>query len=112
MSGVLDLLRPEIVALSPYSPAHWDPTLVRLHANENPWRSPVDGTRAGLNRYPEPQSAELAAALAALYGVEPTQVTVGRGSDEGIDLLVRAFCAAGRNDIVTCPTDFPWTPRR
>jgi histidinol-phosphate aminotransferase len=106
MSGVLELARPEIVALSPYSPAHWDPALVRLHANENPWRSAADTTRAGLNRYPEPQSSELAAALAALYGVDRSQVTVGRGSDEGIDLLVRAFCAAGRNSIVTCPPTF------
>jgi len=106
MSSVLGLLRPEIVALAPYSPAHWDPALVRLHANENPWRSPVDTTRAGLNRYPEPQSSELATALAALYGVEPSQVTVGRGSDEGIDLLVRAFCQAGRNEILICPPTF------
>ena len=106
MSGVLQLARPEIVALSPYSPARWDPALVRLHANENPWRSPVDATRAGLNRYPEPQSSELAGALAALYQVDSSQVTVGRGSDEGIDLLIRAFCAAGRNDVVICPPTF------
>jgi histidinol-phosphate aminotransferase len=106
MSGVLELVRPEIAALSPYSPARWDPALVRLHANENPWRSAADATRSGLNRYPEPQSSELAAALAGLYGVDASQVTVGRGSDEGIDLLVRAFCAAGRHDIVTCPPTF------
>lgn len=106
MSDVLALARPEIVALSPYSPAHWDPALVRLHANENPWRSAGDTTRAGLNRYPEPQSSALAASLASLYGVEPAQVTVGRGSDEGIDLLVRAFCAAGRHSVVTCPPTF------
>ena len=106
MSGVLDLVRPEIVALAPYSPAQWDPALVRLHANENPWRSASDRTSAGLNRYPEPQSSALAAALAALYGVRPSQVTVGRGSDEGIDLLIRAFCAAGQHEIVICPPTF------
>ena len=106
MNSVLHLARPEIVALKAYAPARWDPALVRLHANENPWRAPGDTTRAGLNRYPEPQSSKLIAALAALYGVEPEQVTVGRGSDEGIDLLVRAFCAAGQSDILVCPPTF------
>jgi histidinol-phosphate aminotransferase len=106
MSDVLHLARPEIVALKAYAPAHWDPALVRLHANENPWRAPNDATRAGLNRYPEPQSSELIAALAALYGVAPAQVMVGRGSDEGIDLLVRAFCAAGQSQVLICPPTF------
>ena len=106
MSGVLDLARPEIVALAPYAAARWDPTLVRLHANENPWRSAADLTRAGLNRYPEPQSSELVERLAALYGVGPGQVLAGRGSDEGIDLLVRAFCRAGRDGIIVCPPTF------
>jgi len=106
MSGILELARPEIRALAPYSHAAWDPALVRLHANENPWRSPADGTRGGLNRYPEPQSSELIARLATLYGVRDGQVLVGRGSDEGIDLLVRAFCVAGRDSILVCPPTF------
>jgi histidinol-phosphate aminotransferase len=105
-SGVLHLARPEIVALAPYQPARWDPALVRLHANENPWRRAADTTRAGLNRYPEPQSSLLAERLADLYGVAEDQVLVGRGSDEGIDLLVRAFCRAGRDRILICPPTF------
>lgn len=106
MSDVLHLARPEIVALAPYLPARWDPALVRLHANENPWRGDGDRTRGGLNRYPEPQSLELITRLAALYGVGPEQVLVGRGSDEGIDLLVRAFCRAGRDEVLVCPPTF------
>jgi len=106
MSGILELARPEIRDLAPYSHAQWDPRLVRLHANENPWRSAADPTRGGLNRYPEPQSAALIERLAELYGVEPSQVLVGRGSDEGIDLLVRAFCVAGRDRILICPPTF------
>ncbi|MBS1199528.1 MAG: histidinol-phosphate aminotransferase [Proteobacteria bacterium] len=106
MSGVLHLARPEIVALAPYSPARWDPALVRLHANENPWRGAADRTRAGLNRYPEPQSSLLIDRLAALYGVAPEQVLVGRGSDEGIDLLVRTFCRAGQDQVLICPPTF------
>jgi len=106
MSGVLGLARPEIRDLAPYSHAQWDPALVRLHANENPWRSEADGSRGGLNRYPEPQSGALIGRLAALYSVDPAQVMVGRGSDEGIDLLVRSFCAAGRDRILVCPPTF------
>ena len=106
MSDVLALARPEIRALSPYSHAAWQPGLVRLHANENPWRDESDSSASGLNRYPEPQPAELLARIASLYGVSPAQVLVGRGSDEGIDLLVRAFCAAGRDRVLVCPPTF------
>jgi histidinol-phosphate aminotransferase len=102
----LALARPEIVALRPYSHAAWDPALERLHANESPWRVPGDASGAGLNRYPEPQPQALVAALAALYGVQPAQLLVGRGSDEGIDLLTRAFCTAGRDAVIVCPPTF------
>jgi histidinol-phosphate aminotransferase len=102
----LALARPEILALRPYEHAAWDPRLERLHANESPWRVPGDASVAGLNRYPEPQPQELVAALAALYGVAPAQLLVGRGSDEGIDLLTRAFCAAGRDAVIVCPPTF------
>jgi histidinol-phosphate aminotransferase len=100
------LARPELLALAPYSPARWDPSLVRLHANENPWRPAADASRGGLNRYPEPQPSALFERLSGLYGVAPDQVLVGRGSDEGIDLLVRAFCAAGSSEVVVCPPTF------
>lgn len=106
MSSVLALARPEIAALQPYSHARWDPTLERLHANENPWRAPGDMTAGGLNRYPEPQPLELIERLARLYGVRPDQLLAGRGSDEGIDLLVRAFCRAGQDSVLILPPTF------
>jgi histidinol-phosphate aminotransferase len=106
MSWVRELARPEIVALKPYEHAAWEPSLERLHANELPWRSLGDDTEAGLNRYPEPQPHELVSALAELYGVRPNQLLVGRGSDEAIDLLVRAFCRAGRDAVMVCPPTF------
>ena len=105
MSGVLALARPDILALEPYRHAAWDPSLERMHANEMPWPAPGDDTGA-LHRYPEPQPAELIAHLAALYGVAPPQVLAGRGSDEAIDLLVRAFCRAGHDAVVVCPPTF------
>jgi histidinol-phosphate aminotransferase len=106
MNDPLALARPEILALTPYSHASWDPRLERLHANESPWRVPGDVSEAGLNRYPEPQPAELVSALASLYGVAPSQLLVGRGSDEAIDLLTRAFCTAGRDAVLVCPPTF------
>ncbi len=106
MNDPLRLARPEILALCPYEHATWDPRLERLHANESPWRVPGDASEAGLNRYPEPQPQALVSRLAELYGVTPSQLLVGRGSDEAIDLLTRAFCAAGRDAVVVCPPTF------
>lgn len=106
MSLIEQLARPEILALEPYSHASWDPALERLHANENPWRYPDDRSEAGLNRYPEPHPHVLESRLATLYGVRPEQVLAGRGSDEGIDLLTRAFLRPGRDAALICPPTF------
>jgi histidinol-phosphate aminotransferase len=106
MNSVLSLARPEILELQPYQHAAWDPSLERMHANEMPWRALGDNTSAGLNRYPEPQPRSLVERMARLYDVPVRQVLVGRGSDEAIDLLVRAFCRAGTDCVVTCPPTF------
>ena len=78
---------------------------VLLNANESPWPAVMGGTGA-LNRYPDPQPPELVRRLAALYEVRPEQLLVGRGSDEAIDLLVRAFCRAGKDAVVISPPTF------
>ena len=78
---------------------------VWLNANESAWTNPADA-EGRLRRYPQPQPEALCARLAALYGVAPAQLLVGRGSDEGIDLLVRAFCAPGQGRIVIAPPVF------
>lgn len=106
MSWVATVARPEIVALEAYQAATWDPRLTRLHANELPWRAMADDSSWGLNRYPEPQSRALVQRLAHLYGVPTGSVLATRGSDEGIDLLVRAFCRAGRDAVLVCPPTF------
>ena len=106
MNPILQLARPDILSLQPYQHAAWEPSLERMHANEMPWRANGDSTTSGLNRYPEPQPAELVEHLANLYGVDPEQVLAGRGSDEGIDLVVRAFCRAGQDSILICPPTF------
>ncbi len=106
ISPTLALARPDILTLQAYEHALWDPGLERLHANELPWRASGDNSGAGLNRYPEPQPRALVARLASLYGVAPEQTLVGRGSDEGIDLVVRAFCRAGEDAVLITPPTF------
>ncbi|WP_426702719.1 histidinol-phosphate transaminase [Rhodanobacter sp. Col0626] len=105
--SVLDLARPEIRAMQPYSSARMEASggQVFLNANESAW-TPVGDDGLGCNRYPEPQPAALVAALATLYRVRPEQLLIGRGSDEAIDLLVRAFCRAGRDAILIQPPTF------
>jgi histidinol-phosphate aminotransferase len=106
VNPVLALARPDILELQPYQHAKWDPTLERMHANEMPWRAQGDNSFAGLNRYPEPQPRALVERLARLYDVPAERLLVGRGSDEAIDLLARAFCRAGVDSVVTCPPTF------
>jgi histidinol-phosphate aminotransferase len=106
MSWLTELARPEIQTLKAYEHAAWEPGLVRLHANELPWRQLNDRSRAGLNRYPEPHPHELTAALARFYGVQPECLLASRGSDEAIDLLVRSYCRAGEDAILICPPTF------
>lgn len=106
-SSVLDLVRPEILALSPYVPAIWNKDSIRLSANEAPWTPRSDDhSSAGLNLYPEPRPTELTAALARHYGVAEGRLLVTRGSSDGIDLLLRCFCRPGQDEIVICPPTF------
>lgn len=107
--GIEALARPEIVAMKPYSSARKEATTqgVLLNANESP-RSLLGGAglETGLNRYPDPQPADLVSSLAGLYGVAEECILVTRGSDEGIDLLTRVFCRAGLDAILQCPPTF------
>ncbi|QNH12761.1 histidinol-phosphate transaminase [Xanthomonas sp. SI] len=78
---------------------------VWLNANESAWANPADRD-AGNRRYPDPQPPALRAALASLYACAPEQLLLGRGSDEAIDLLLRALCEPGRDAIVITPPVF------
>ena len=80
--------------------------VVRLDANESPWPGADGEGSAWLRCYPDPQPPALVAGLARLYGVAPERVLATRGSDEGIDLLLRATCPPGRGAIVTTPPTF------
>jgi histidinol-phosphate aminotransferase/imidazoleglycerol-phosphate dehydratase/histidinol-phosphatase len=103
------LARPEILSLPPLDVATDEglANAVNLHRNENPY-PPMDGgpLAAGLNRYPEPQPADLRRAMAALYGVQPDDFVVTRGGDDAIDILMRAFCRPGEDAVAVCNPTF------
>lgn len=106
LDQVLALVRPDILALAPYSSARKEAKggRVWLDANENP-ETPAAGQPL-FNRYPEPQPAALLERLGVLYGVPVNQLLVTRGSDEGIDLLLRTFCRAGQDSILITPPTY------
>ncbi len=106
MSWLSAIARADIRSLQPYQHATWEPGLVRLHANELPWRADGDASEAGLNRYPEPHPLALAARLAALYQVEAGSVLACRGSDEAIDLLTRCYAQHARDAVLITPPTF------
>lgn len=104
--SVLARVRPDLVSFGAYASARragFDGA-IHLDANESPW-API-GAPAGSNRYPDPQPAKLRTRLAALYGVGEQRLWMGRGSDEAIDLLLRSFCGAGRDNVVTLAPTF------
>lgn len=110
MDEIVRLVRPEIYAMQPYLSARLEGSQdadVLLDANENPY-PPYPGTaeQEGLNRYPEPQPQVLLDRFAELYRVPAEHLLLSRGADEAIDLLVRAFCAAGRDGILVTPPTF------
>jgi histidinol-phosphate aminotransferase len=104
--SVLDLARPELRGIRPYVPGAYEPGMIRLNANESPWRSPGDKSDRGLNVYPPPRPTVLQVKLAEYYGIEQQQILVTRGSSEAIDVLIRGFCQAGKDKILICPPTF------
>lgn len=95
----LDFVRPNILALEPYSTAREEfkggDISVWLDANESPYPS-------GLNRYPDPHQKKLKQAIARLKGVAENRIFIGgAGSDEAIDLVYRIFCRPGVDNAIS-----------
>lgn len=97
MKALQELTRPNIWSLKPYSSARDEykgiTASVFLDANENPYNAPN-------NRYPDPLQLELKDKLAVIKKVRPAQIFLGNGSDEAIDLVYRAFCEPGVDNVV------------
>lgn len=91
--------------LSPYVPGEQpkDRVYVKLNANETSV-PPCPGVAraladpalvAGLGRYADPHCMPLREAVARTYGVTPTEVFCGNGSDEVLGFLLLTFCEPG-----------------
>lgn len=79
---------------------------VWLNANEYPEATDYQLTQQNLNRYPECQPVSVIQRYATYAGVTPEQVIVSRGADEGIELLMRAFCEPGQDAVLYCPPTY------
>ena len=106
MSGILKLARQELTSLPPYVPGAYEPGYIRLNANESPWKAPGDPTERGLNIYPPPRPDSITQRLSEQYAVPAKALLVTRGTSEAIDVLIRGFCTAGRDQILICPPTF------
>ncbi|MCI1681520.1 MAG: histidinol-phosphate transaminase [Bacteroides sp.] len=97
MKTLQELTRPNIWNLKPYSSARSEykgvTASVFLDANENPYNMPN-------NRYPDPMQWEVKIAISRIKKVAPEHIFLGNGSDEAIDLVYRAFCEPGRDNVV------------
>ena len=105
---ITDLARENVRNLTPYQSArrlggNGD---VWLNANEYPTAVEFQLTQQTLNRYPECQPKAVIENYAQYAGVKPEQVLVSRGADEGIELLIRAFCEPGKDAILYCPPTY------
>lgn len=104
--SIRSLAREAVQGLKPYEAAVQVDDTIRLNANEAAWRNAGDTFQRALNRYPEVRPARLREMLAEHYGCAPANLLVTRGSSEAIDLLMRVFCEAGRDNIVTTSPTF------
>ena len=95
--NILELIRPDLRDLQPYSSARDEYSGsegVFLDANENPFEN-------GVNRYPDPLQKNLKEKVSVIKGVSSSKIFLGNGSDECIDLLFRLFCIPTIDKVVT-----------
>jgi histidinol-phosphate aminotransferase len=103
-SAIIRLLRPMVREMAAYRSARddfedFEAQKTFLDANENPFESEV-------NRYPDPLQRKLKTALSEIKGVKPDQILLGNGSDEVLDLIFRAFCEPGQDEVILLPPTY------
>ena len=103
---IKNLIRPEILQLRPYQAAQYQPEMVRMNANENPYSLYEDKDVSSLNLYPEAVPTKLRTSIANYLNVNVDNCVVTRGSTEAIDLLIRVFCRPQYDEIVIFPPTF------
>jgi histidinol-phosphate aminotransferase len=99
-----NLVRDNVKNMKPYSSARdefkeFTSNMVFLDANENPFEN-------GVNRYPDPQQANVKIELSKLKEIPENQILMGNGSDEVLDLIFRAFCEPKQDNIITLPPTY------
>lgn len=102
--NINNLVRENIKNLEAYSSARNEfkgliDDVVFLDANENPFEN-------GVNRYPDPLQADLKNSLTTINGASTSNMLLGNGSDEVLDLLYRAFCEPKKDNIITLPPTY------
>ena len=100
-----NIVRESIMRLKPYSSARDDyksdgSKMTFFDANENPFDN------NGLNRYPDPWQRDLKVQLSQIKNIAPSNMLLGNGSDEVLDLIVRAFCEPGTDEIIINPPTY------
>ena len=101
-----ELLRDNIRRLVPYSSARDEfkgEAKVFIDANENSLGSPLT---KWYNRYPDPHQWKVKEAIGKIKGIDPKHIFLGNGSDECIDLLYRAFCVPGKDNVIINPPTY------
>lgn len=102
--NVLELVRENIRNIQPYSSARDEysesnSSMVFLDANENPFEN-------GVNRYPDPQQLSVKEQLSTIKSISSENILLGNGSDEVLDLLLRAFCEPNQDEIIILPPTY------
>jgi len=100
------LVRDNVKKLTPYSSARDDfkgEARIFLDANENSLGSPL---QKWYNRYPDPHQMKVKEKLSAIKRVPVENIFLGNGSDECIDILQRAFCEPGIDNLIICPPTY------
>lgn len=106
MTAINVLLRENIKNLIPYASARDEfsgSAHIFLDANENSLGSPVT---PAYNRYPDPHQVKIKEQLTQIKGLPSGNIFLGNGSDECIDLLYRAFCNPGKDNIIIHPPTY------
>ena len=106
MSKIGDLLRKHLNFFVPYSTARDDfkgDRGIFLDANENALGSVIF---KNYNRYPDPRQSHLKLVMGKIKGIAPECIFMGNGSDEPIDLLIRAFCEPGIDEVMIFPPTY------
>jgi histidinol-phosphate aminotransferase len=107
MFDLKNILRTNIALLTPYSSAREDfkgEAEIYLDANENAIGSAINSHV--LNRYPDPLQLKVKEKLGKIKAIAPANIFLGNGSDEAIDILIRAFCNPGKDNIIILPPTY------